>query len=370
MKTALIIGGGFAGCAAAHQLALQGNWSVTLIEAAPHLGAGVRTKWYGGHPYTYGPRHFLTRDEHLFTFLNRYVPMRKLTHVFQTYVEQDNEFYNFPIHIDDVKRMPDHAKIEHEMATATMEGRAHNIEDYWLGNVGPTLYGKFAKHYNQKMWQVEDNRVLDDGVADWASKGKLVYTGEKAAFHDGMISAYPIAPNGYDDYFAISTTEANVHLSTQIEAYDIPHKRAKWRGEWHTFDVIINTISPDILFDRCFGELPYVGLDFMPLVLPMEFCFPKDVYFLYYAGQEKFKRLVEYKKFTGHKSHTTLIGLEIPSMNGKHYPMPIKSERAKAQKYLDLLPSGVFSVGRAGSYRYIDIDDCIGQAMLVADGLR
>ena len=35
----------------------------------------------------------------------------------------------------------------------------------------------------------------------------------------------------------------------------------------------------------------------------------------------------------------------------------------KAQKYYDLMPPGVFSIGRAGSYRYlVDIDDCIEQA--------
>lgn len=370
MKTALIIGGGFAGCAAAHQLALQGGWDVTLVESAPHLGAGVRTKWYGGHPYTFGPRHFLTKDESLYAFLNKHLPMRRLKHVFQTYVEADGEFYNFPIHIDDIKRMPDCAKIEQEMAEASMAGRKHNIEDYWLGNVGPTLYEKFAKHYNHKMWQIDDNRVLDDGVADWASKGNLVYTGNKAAFHGDTISAYPISLTGYDDYFALSTSAATVHLSTLIAEYDLPGRRVQWGGEWHAFDVIINTISPDILFERCFGELRYVGLDFMPLVLPMEFCFPEDVFFLYYSGTEKFKRVVEYKKFTQHKSPTTLIGIEIPSMNGKYYPMPIKAERAKAQRYLDLLPENAFSIGRAGSYRYIDIDDCIQQAMDVAAALE
>jgi UDP-galactopyranose mutase len=65
-----------------------------------------------------------------------------------------------------------------------------------------------------------------------------------------------------------------------------------------------------------------------------------------------------------HKSPSTLVGMEIPSLNGKHYPVPFKSEYARAQKYFDLMPDGVFSIGRAGSYRYsVDIDDCIAQAM-------
>ena len=62
--------------------------------------------------------------------------------------------------------------------------------------------------------------------------------------------------------------------------------------------------------------------------------------------------------------------MEIPSANGKHYPLPFKSEYERAKKYLDMLPDGVFSIGRAGSYQYrVDIDDCIEQAMNVAKDL-
>jgi UDP-galactopyranose mutase len=369
MKSALIIGGGFAGCAAAHQLALQGGWDVTVVETAPFLGAGVRTKWYGGHPYTFGPRHFLTRDPLLFDFLNKYLPLRRLKHVFLSYVEQDGQFYNFPIHRDDIERMPDRDQINLELAETKSGEVARNLEEYWVGSVGPTLYGKFAKYYNHKMWLVDDNRELDDAVPEWTSKGALIYDGPRHGFHDA-ISAYPYAANGYDDYFGIATAAAQVLLSTRIEEYDIPRKRVKLGGDWRAFDVIVNTVGPDILFDACFGELRFVGLDFHPIVLPVEQCFPEDVFFLYYSGKEKIKRLVEYKKFTQHKAPTTLIGIEFPSANGKYYAMPMKSERAKAQKYFDLFPEGVFSIGRAGSYRYIDIDDCIAQAMEVAQKLK
>ena len=71
MKNCLIIGGGFAGCAAAHALELiSPEINVTLIEKSKFLGAGVRTFW-GGHPYTFGPRHFLTKQKRIFDFLNK-----------------------------------------------------------------------------------------------------------------------------------------------------------------------------------------------------------------------------------------------------------------------------------------------------------
>ena len=119
------------------------------------------------------------------------------------------------------------------------------------------------------------------------------------------------------------------------------------------------------------GKLPFLGRDCHKMVFPTEHVFPENVYFLYYANDEAFTRLVEYKKFTHHKSHTSLIGLEIPSFNGKHYPMPFQAEQRKAQRYFNEMPEGVFSIGRAGTYLYgVDIDDCIRQAMLMADVLR
>ena len=103
MKTALVIGGGVAGCAAAHHLIMMSGWDVLLVEAAPFLGAGVRTNWFGGHPYTFGPRHFLTQNRAVYDYMNAIVPLRSCAdHQFITYVERDNAFYNYPIHEDDI----------------------------------------------------------------------------------------------------------------------------------------------------------------------------------------------------------------------------------------------------------------------------
>ena len=50
IKKVLIIGGGFAGCATAHELLKLDNLDITLVEQSQYLGAGVRTFFYGGHP--------------------------------------------------------------------------------------------------------------------------------------------------------------------------------------------------------------------------------------------------------------------------------------------------------------------------------
>jgi len=371
VKTALIIGGGFAGCAAAHQFSFLEGWDVTLVEASPVLGAGNRTHWYGGHPYTFGPRHFLTQDENIYNYLNKYLPLRSVEgHVFLTYVEKEQAFFNFPIHRDDIDLMGQRDTINDELGRLAIEGveEAQNFEEYWIASVGETLYENFIDGYSKKMWAIDDNALIDDFT--WSPKGVTLKEGPRAAW-DQAISCYPYSPEGYNPYFDLSTAGVDhLLLSTKISHFDIPNKTVVIDGESSRYDIIINTISPDILFEFCHGELPYMGRDIHNFILPQEEVFPENVYFLYYANNESFTRLVEYKRFTGHKSPTTLIGMEIPSKNGRHYPMPFKSEYARAEKYFSEMPDGMFSIGRAGSYRYVvDIDDCIGQALETAEKL-
>jgi UDP-galactopyranose mutase len=369
VKKALVIGGGVAGCAAAHHLMMMGGWDVLLVEAAPFLGAGVRTNWFGGHPYTFGPRHFLTQNRAVYDYMNAICPLRSCAeHQFITYVERDNAFYNYPIHEDDIAKMPDRDKIAKERQQAVGVSAAKNLEDYWIGSVGRTLFEKFIDGYNKKMWLVDDNKKID--TFSWSPKGVTIKSGQRAAW-DAAMSAYPYAPDGYNRYFDVSVEGVTVMLSTKIERYDIPNRTVWLKGEKKSFDVIINAISPDELFGGCHGELKYIGRDFHKIVFPTEHVFPEHVYFLYYANDEEFTRLVEYKKFTHHKSPTSLVGMEIPSMNGRHYPLPFKADQELARKYFAMMPEHVYSIGRNGSYRYgLDIDDCIEQAMIMARQIK
>jgi UDP-galactopyranose mutase len=369
LKKALVLGCGAAGAAAAHQLVLAGGWDVTVVEAAPYTGAGVRTFWYGGHPYTFGPRHFLTRNEQVYQYFNAICPLRSCAdHQFITYVERDNAFYNYPIHEDDIAAMPDRDQIAAERRAAIGVANAKNLEEYWIGSVGRILYEKFIDKYNKKMWMVDDNSLID--TFNWSPKGVTVKSGPRAAW-DTVISAYPYAPDGYNHYFDVATQDVTLLLSTKVEKYDIENRAVWIKGEKLVFDIIVSTISPDELFGTCFGPLRYIGRDFHKIVFPTEHVFPEHVYFLYYANDEKFTRLVEYKKFTHHQSPTTLVGMEIPSLNGRHYPLPFKADIDLARKYFALMPEHVYSMGRNGSYQYgLDIDDCVEQAMTMAQQVK
>jgi len=191
----LILGGGMDGCSSAEILSHIKGAKIDLVEKSKYLGAGVRTFFYGGHPYTFGPRHFLTTKTETYNYLKKFLKLRNCNyHQFKSYVEQDNQFYNYPINTDDVDQMPDKIKIKKEIKKKSKTKiEAKNLEEFWLKSIGPTLYKKIIEQYNKKMWLVKSNTKLD--TFNWSPKGYTIKKGSKAAFDD-HISCYPYAKDG------------------------------------------------------------------------------------------------------------------------------------------------------------------------------
>jgi UDP-galactopyranose mutase len=359
MARALVIGAGFAGCIAAEMLSGKGH-DVTVVERAPFLGGGCKTFTWGGHPYTFGPRHFLTKNEKAWAYLDRFCPMHRFPgHEFLTYVERDAQFYHFPIHEDDVKLMPDRDSIMEELETLAPGTPPQNLERFWIDSVGPTLYDKFIKNYSKKMWGIESNAEITD--FGFTPKGVALKRGPITAAWSEAMSGFPKAMTGYDDYFDKATADSKVCLNTTIEDFDIPAYRVKIAGEWRRYDIIVSTVSPEVVFKNALGPLRWAGRDFLKVVLPVEHCFPDEVYFLYYANSEPFTRIVEYKKFYRYEASTTLIGIELPSTKNKLYPFPMRKDQDLHAEYMKLFPPNVFSTGRSGTYRYIDVGNMIEQ---------
>ena len=96
MKKATIIGSGFTGCMFAMMLKSK-KLDVAVIDKASFTGGGVRTFYHGGHPFTYGPRHFIGPEENMpaFEFLNKIVPMRHIK-MNLSYQQSDDFFRKLP----------------------------------------------------------------------------------------------------------------------------------------------------------------------------------------------------------------------------------------------------------------------------------
>ena len=72
---AVILGGGVTGCTAANELDKIGIETI-IIERNAYLGGGCHTFFYGGHPYTEGPRPLSIQDGKAFDYINQVVKLR------------------------------------------------------------------------------------------------------------------------------------------------------------------------------------------------------------------------------------------------------------------------------------------------------
>lgn len=360
-KTVLIIGAGFAGCTAAYLLKKKG-FKATVLEKNEFPGGGCQTQWYGGHPYTLGPRIFFTRDKEVIKLMTSFLKIRQFYNKTWSYVENDRQFYNYPIYQGDFKRMPDYKKIKSQLKEKEKRiPRVNNFESYWLDTVGLNLYSKFIDKYSKKMWGIESNKELSADFK-WVNKGNPIRKKDTRIYGD-MFQGYPYNKDGYNQFFDRTLKGCKFVPGCNVNSFDPKTKKIKTSKGEFIADIIINTISVDSLFNKVFGVLKYSGRKMLKIVLPIEKILPKDIVWIHYSGNEPFTRVTEFKKITGHKSKDTLIGVEIPISEGQDYPVQVKEEISKFQKYQKIFPKNFYSIGRLGSFSYKGIPEVMRDAL-------
>ena len=124
------------------------------------------------------------------------------------------------------------------------------------------------------MRRVESNKSIDN--FGWSPKGVTLKSGSRESWDDA-ITGYPIAPNGYNDFFALATERTAVLTGVTDWEIDIEQSKARpsASADWVKYDIVINTISLDHLCQYSFGELKYIGRDLELFVLPVKEAFPK-----------------------------------------------------------------------------------------------
>lgn len=357
----IIIGAGFAGATAAHLL--KNKYDVTVVEGAATPGGGCETKFISGHPYTFGPRIFFSRDSEVISLLTSLVDIRNFDTVSWTYVEQDGSFYNYPLQYSDIPLMPDSKLINTELSKIDETTIcSDNFENYWLSAIGPTLYEKFVNKYSKKMWGVESNKNLVANF-EWVNKGIPIRDRDTRLYQD-QFQGYPAAYDGYNGFFKRALEGVNAIYGAKVSKFDIESNKIFLEcGESLHGDIIINSVPVDTIFGNVFGRLLYCGRTFVPIILPTEQVLPDATTWVHYSGNEPFTRVTEFKKITGYKSPHTLIGIEFPNQIGRYYPVQTEPELLKFEKYKTLFPNNFYSIGRHGSFKYKGIPDAIRDAI-------
>ena len=114
----------------------------------------------------------------------------------------------------------------------------------------------------------DNNKMLD--TFKWSPKGYTIKSGKRAALIriSPLIQLTKMVTINF--LFSKKISNVNIKLNTMVTNLNMNNRTYKIKGKSYKFDILINTISPDTLFNFKFGELKYIGRDLLKIVFPVE----------------------------------------------------------------------------------------------------
>jgi len=360
-----IAGAGFSGAVVGRELAEAGH-EVTVFDVREHVAGNCHTARdasTGVLVHQYGPHIFHTADERVWEYINRFGEMVPYNHRVRTTV--GGRVFLLPINLLTINQVFDAAMSPAE-AEAFISAQADqsidvpkNFEEQALRFVGRTIYDKFFHGYTKKQWGMSPREL----PASILSRLPVRFSYEDSYYshpHQGM------PRNGYTEIVEaiLDHSRIEVRLGT---AYGPTERSA--------FDHSIWTGPLDGWFDYDFGRLRYRTLDFEEIRAEGDY---QGCSVMNYGDEDvPFTRISEHKHFAPWEHHrSTVCFREFSRLAADddipYYPIRLVDDKTMLAQYLDMARSerGVTFVGRLGTYRYLDMDVTIGEALGAADQIR
>ena len=357
MKSVLIVGAGFSGAVVAHLLALDG-FNVVVADDRDHLGGNCHTyrdDASGVMVHKYGPHIFHTDDAEVWDFVNRFATFKPYVNRVKTTV--GGTVYSLPVNLHTINQFfdksfsPDQAA---EFIADISEGieSPQNFEEQALAFVGSDLYEAFFKGYTKKQWGVDPVELPSS-----------------------ILKRLPLRFNYNDNYFAHRfqgiPEEGYTHIIEQLldhSSIKVELGKTISRSDASDFDHVFVSGPLDAWFDYSKGELGYRTLDFEEIRAEGDF---QGCAVMNYGDESvPYTRISEHKHFAPWESHDKTIAFkEYSRACGRddipYYPIRLVNEKAMLQKYIDRARNekNISFIGRLGTYRYLDMDVTIREAM-------
>jgi len=361
---ALIVGAGLTGCTLAWRLAQDGIESV-LLESSDVPGGLIRSEHMEGVLYEpHGSHIFHTEDKEVWELANRMTPFNDYRHRVDISIE--GKILNWPILLSDIDAQSRGEEIKAQLAEregvdAQARAQAANFEEWCLELMGPILYERYIRPYTEKQW----GRPARELSARWAPRRVSVRWDNDPYLFPDPYQGWPAGPNGYTDLIgglldddAISV-RCGVHATLAgLEAH-VADAEA---------DLVILTCPLDRFAGEPFGRLDWRGILVRSVHIPhMEYAQGAMVV-NYPAPEFPFIRIHETKHASRQVCAGTVLGFEFTGAPTRYYPIELPENRALNDRYRDHVRTelegvATYFAGRLANYVYIDMDDCMRQAL-------
>ena len=354
-----MVGAGLSGAVIGRHLA-EAGYRIKLIDSRDHIAGNCHTERdadTGVMVHVYGPHIFHTDDDEVWEYVNRY--MRFMPYKNRVKTTSRGQVFSLPVNLHTINQFfdrtmrPDEA---HEFITETQADTSiadpQTFEEQAMRFVGRDLYEAFFKGYTMKQWGCHPSELPAS-----------------------ILKRLPVRFNYDDNYFFHRHQGMPEHGYTEMVARILDHPNMTVHlGETFTrdgatgFDHVFYSGPLDGYFDYELGHLGYRTLDFERFTYDGDYqgCAVMN----YGEVDVPYTRITEHKHFSPWESHDGSVCYrefsracepgDIP-----YYPIRQVAEKALLRDYVDLAEgqSGVTFVGRLGTYRYLDMDVTIREAL-------
>lgn len=357
----ILVGAGLSGAVIGRCLA-EAGLAVTIVEERGHVAGNCHTARCpetGVMEHVYGPHIFHTDAPEIWDYVNRFATF--LPYRNQVKATARGAVYSLPVNLHTINQFfgktlrPEEARAFIAAQADSTIGAPQSFEDQALRFMGPALYEAFFKGYTRKQWGCHPRELPA-----------------------GILKRLPLRFNYDDNYFFHRFQGMPKQGYTAMVERILDHPRISLRlntrfsraraGEWeHVF-----WSGPlDGWFGHDIGRLGYRTLDFERFTHAGDYqgCAVMN----YPDADVPFTRITEHKHFAPWESHDlSLWTREYSRSCGPDdipfYPIRLAREKALLAAYAARATreENVTFVGRLGTYRYLDMDVTIAEALQAA----
>ncbi|MFC5739528.1 UDP-galactopyranose mutase [Sinirhodobacter huangdaonensis] len=360
----LLVGAGLSGAVIGRHLAEAGH-RITIVDARDHVAGNCHTERdaeTGVMVHVYGPHIFHTDDAEVWDYVNRFETFQPYKNRVKT-TSRDPQgelgVFSLPVNLHTINQFfrktlrPDEARafITEEQADTSIAD-PQTFEEQALRFVGRDLYEAFFKGYTIKQWGVQPSELPAS-----------------------ILKRLPVRFNYDDNYFfhrfqgmPENGYTAMVERILDHPAIELQLGTSFRRDQAGEYDHVFYSGPLDGWFNYELGRLGYRTLDFERFSYQGDYqgCAVMN----YGEVDVPYTRITEHKHFAPWESHEGSVCYrefsractpeDIP-----YYPIRQVREKALLADYVARAEAeqGVTFVGRLGTYRYLDMDVTIREAL-------
>ncbi len=355
----LVVGAGFSGAVIARELADGMECRVSVWESRSHVGGHCHTARdanTGIMVHHYGPHIFNTNEDDVWWYVNRFATMRPFIN--RVKAVRNGRVYSLPVNLHTLCQIYDRyfrpAEARDFLQSRLIANSSPaNFEEQALAQIGPEIYELLFKHYTLKQWGCEP-RALPATVF----KRLPIRFDFNDNYYNATYQGIPEA--GYTALVENIVKHPAIEITTR--------KDFSYRDD-HLWDHVFYTGPLDAFFDFADGRLGYRSLTFERVEVDRPDYQGNAV--INYTGPEvPWTRIHEHKHFTPWEQHERSVAFrefshETTKELTPFYPKRLAADMDLLEKYETRASqlADVTFLGRLATYRYLDMDKVIKEAL-------